>query len=64
MVVHERTIPDSGDAVQRHFDHHPAVGFASEAEGFCIGVAEFDEQTMSEDAVLHAAFATAGGHAA
>jgi hypothetical protein len=21
MVVHERTIPDSGDAVQRHFDH-------------------------------------------
>ena len=21
MAVHERTIPDSGDAVQRHFDH-------------------------------------------
>src|SRR5664279_2826931 len=26
MCVHERTIPDSGDAVQRHFDHTLEVG--------------------------------------
>ncbi len=26
MVVYERTIPDSGDAVQRHFDHTLEVG--------------------------------------
>jgi hypothetical protein len=27
-------------------------------------VAEFDQETMSEDAVLHAAFETVGGQAA
>jgi ABC-type sugar transport system ATPase subunit len=47
-------------------EHEEVLGLAHRVLVMRAGriVAEFDEQTMSEDAVLHAAFATAGGEAA
>jgi len=47
-------------------EHEEVLGLAHRVLVMRAGriVAEFDEDTMSEDAVLHAAFATAGSHAA
>jgi simple sugar transport system ATP-binding protein/ribose transport system ATP-binding protein len=47
-------------------EHEEVLGLAHRVLVMRAGriVAEFDEQTMSEDAVLHAAFATAGGQPA
>jgi ABC-type sugar transport system, ATPase component len=47
-------------------EHEEVLGLAHRVLVMRAGriVAEFDEQTMSEDAVLHAAFATVGGQAA
>jgi ABC-type sugar transport system ATPase subunit len=47
-------------------EHEEVLGLAHRVLVMRAGriVAEFDEQTMSEDAVLHAAFATVGGEAA
>ena len=47
-------------------EHEEVLGLAHRVLVMRAGriVAEFDQDTMSEDAVLHAAFATAGGHAA
>ena len=47
-------------------EHEEVLGLAHRVLVMRAGriVAEFDQQTMSEDAVLHAAFATAGGQAA
>jgi ABC-type sugar transport system ATPase subunit len=47
-------------------EHEEVLGLAHRVLVMRAGriVAEFDQQTMSEDAVLHAAFATTGDHAA